>query len=58
MSNRKIRVAVIGAGNMGKNHLRNYFLLPQADLIGLADINPATRLWLISIAPSTLPITG
>lgn len=39
----KIRVAVIGAGNMGKNHLRNYFMLPEADLVGLADINPKMR---------------
>lgn len=39
----KIRVAVIGAGNMGKNHLRNYFLLPEVDLVGLADINPDTE---------------
>lgn len=38
----KIRVAVIGAGNMGKNHLRNYALLPDAELAGLADINPKT----------------
>lgn len=28
---------------MGKNHLRNYFLLPDADLVGLADINPETE---------------
>lgn len=39
----KIRVAVIGAGNMGKNHLRNYFLMPGVELVGLADINPATK---------------
>lgn len=39
----KIRVAVIGGGNMGKNHLRNYFLLPEAELVGLADINPAAK---------------
>lgn len=39
----KVRVAVIGAGNMGKNHLRNYFLLPGAELVGLADINPAAK---------------
>lgn len=39
----KIRVAVIGAGNMGKNHLRNYFLFPDVDLVGLADINPSTK---------------
>lgn len=43
MLQRKIRVAVIGAGNMGRNHLRNYFLLPEAELIALADINPDTR---------------
>lgn len=42
-SSHKIRVAVIGAGNMGKNHLRNYFLLPDAELVGLADINPDTK---------------
>jgi UDP-N-acetylglucosamine 3-dehydrogenase len=39
----KIRVAVIGAGNMGRNHLRNYFLLPETELVALADINPATE---------------
>ena len=43
MPSRKLRVAVIGAGNMGKNHLRNYFLLPEAQLVALADINPATK---------------
>lgn len=42
MSN-KIRVAVIGAGNMGKNHLRNYYVLPEAELVGLADINPSAE---------------
>lgn len=40
---KKIRVAVIGAGNMGKNHVRNYFMLPEAELVGLADSNPATK---------------
>jgi UDP-N-acetylglucosamine 3-dehydrogenase len=43
MPSNKVRVAVIGAGNMGKNHLRNYFLIPGAELVGLADINPATK---------------
>jgi len=42
-NSQKIRVAVIGAGNMGKNHLRNYFILPESDLVGLADINPVTK---------------
>lgn len=39
----KLKVAVIGAGNMGRNHLRNYFLLPEAELAALADINPSTK---------------
>lgn len=39
----QIRVAVIGAGNMGKNHVRNYFLLPEAELVGVADVNPAAE---------------
>jgi UDP-N-acetylglucosamine 3-dehydrogenase len=41
VSAKKIRTAVIGGGNMGKNHLRNYSLLPDSELIALADINPA-----------------
>lgn len=28
---------------MGKNHLRNYFMLPGAELVGLADINPEAK---------------
>lgn len=43
MSRQKIKVAVIGGGNMGRHHLRNYFLLPEAELVALADINPATK---------------
>lgn len=40
---KKVRVAVIGAGNMGSNHLRNYSLLPEFELVGLADPNPETE---------------
>jgi UDP-N-acetylglucosamine 3-dehydrogenase len=40
---KKVRVAVIGTGNMGKNHLRNYSLLPDVELVGLADINPDAK---------------
>ncbi len=43
MAKRPIKVAVIGAGNMGRNHVRNYALLPEADLVGLADINPDSQ---------------
>jgi UDP-N-acetylglucosamine 3-dehydrogenase len=43
MGSRKIRVAVIGAGNMGKNHLRNYARLPAVELVALADVDPQTK---------------
>lgn len=42
MPSKKLRVAVIGAGNMGKNHLRNYSTLPDVNLVALADIDPKT----------------
>lgn len=38
MSN--IKVAVIGAGMMGKNHLKMYKSLPNVDLIGVYDVFP------------------
>lgn len=28
---------------MGKNHVRNYFLLPEAELVGVADVNPDAK---------------
>ena len=33
-----IKVAVIGAGMMGKNHLRTYKALPNFELVGVYDI--------------------
>ena len=36
MSN--IKVAVIGAGMMGKNHLKMYKTLPNVDLVGVYDV--------------------
>jgi UDP-N-acetylglucosamine 3-dehydrogenase len=38
-----LRVAVIGAGSMGRHHCRLYDALPEAELIGIADINPETE---------------
>lgn len=38
---RQLRVAVIGAGNMGRNHLRTYRALDGISLVALADVNPA-----------------
>ena len=34
----KIKVAVIGAGMMGKNHLKTYKSLPGVELVGVYDI--------------------
>ena len=34
---KKIKVAVIGAGNMGSNHVRNYTAIPDAELVAIAD---------------------
>lgn len=34
-----IRVAVIGAGSMGRNHARVYSELPEAELVAVADAN-------------------
>ncbi len=34
-----IRVAVIGTGSMGKNHVRVYSDLPEADLVAVVDID-------------------
>ena len=39
----KLRVAVIGTGNMGRNHVRNYFMLPESELVAIADVNPEAK---------------
>lgn len=38
-SNKKIRVAVVGAGDFGRNHARVYRELPGAELVGIVDAN-------------------
>lgn len=38
--NSPLKVAVIGAGNMGRHHVRNYAILPDVELLGVADVNP------------------
>lgn len=37
----KLKVAVIGAGNMGGNHLRNYAKRDDVKVVGVSDINPS-----------------
>ncbi|MFC1616526.1 Gfo/Idh/MocA family oxidoreductase, partial [Patescibacteria group bacterium] len=36
---KKLKVAVIGVGNMGKNHVRTYKSLDEVELVALADLN-------------------
>src|SRR4051812_390298 len=38
-----VRMALIGAGNMGRNHLRNYAELESAELLAVADLNPEVK---------------
>jgi len=37
----KVRIGVIGVGQIGKSHLRNYAKIDAADIVAIADINEA-----------------
>ena len=37
---RTVRVAVVGAGHLGRHHARLYAAIPQAQLVGVADLDP------------------
>ncbi len=39
MTNSKLRAAVVGAGHMGKHHVRIYSQLPGVELVGVVDAN-------------------
>ena len=41
MPRKKIRVGVIGAGEQGKKHVRAYCAMPDVELAGVCDIDPA-----------------
>ena len=41
--NKKVKVIVIGCGNMGSSHARAYHKLAGFDLVGLVDMNPKNR---------------
>lgn len=40
---RKVRVAVIGAGVMGRHHAQNYAALPHAQIVAVVDPDPVRR---------------
>ena len=39
----KMRVAVIGAGNMGRHHIRNYWEMDNVELVAIADNDPSSK---------------
>jgi len=41
VGNQKVRVAVVGAGDFGRNHARVYRELEDAELVGIVDADPA-----------------
>lgn len=41
---KKLRVGVIGVGYLGKIHTRIYHELPEAELVGICDSNPETKI--------------
>lgn len=41
--NKKIRIIVIGCGNMGASHARAYYKIKGFELVGLVDRNPGKR---------------
>ena len=57
-SGQKIRVAVVGAGDFGRNHVRVYRELEDADLVGVVDSNPErARAVAEEFSTATLPGT-
>ena len=38
---RRVRVGVVGVGSLGQHHARIYSELPEAELVGIYDANPA-----------------
>ena len=38
---RKVRIGVIGVGQIGKHHLNSYQKIEDAELVAIADINEA-----------------
>ena len=47
MSDKKLKLGIIGIGNMGSSHIRNYLKgsLPEIELTAVADINPERLAW-------------
>jgi len=47
MSDRKVKVGVVGVGSLGQHHARVYAELDEAELVGIYDLNEKqARNWL------------
>ncbi len=49
-----VRIAVIGAGGWGKNHVRNYAAMPEAELLYVCDTDEEVRDAVNAMYPSVL----
>lgn len=49
----KVKLGIIGVGNMGSSHLKNYVkgVLPEIEVTAVADINPERLAWAKSVTP-------
>lgn len=41
MSNKKIRIGIVGVGQIGKSHLKEYATIPDVELVAAADVDAA-----------------
>ena len=54
---RKWRIGVIGCGAWGPNHVRNFAALPNADVVGAADLQPDRLARVKAIVPGIATFT-
>lgn len=55
MSEKKIKVLVVGAGNMGRSHALAYASIPEFELAAICTRNPESRAKLMTELPSGTP---
>ncbi len=54
---RKWRIGVIGCGAWGPNHVRNFSALPNAEVVGAADLQPDRLARVKAIVPGVATFT-
>ena len=50
----KVKLGIVGVGNMGTGHSKNYLdgLMPEIEITAVADRNPARREWAKETSPA------